>query len=94
MGCRKLIYILRSKYITVRECAEQTNVDLNRLYGPEESLTEEEKDIVYKWLTKKNLTKLTREEVFENNVDNQYEFDTVYKSEAIARSRRRSAHKR
>lgn len=94
MGCRKLNYILKSKNRTVRECSEQTKVDLNRIYNTDIPLTEQEKTAIYEWLIKENLTKLTREEVFSKDVNNAYEFDTVYKSEAIARSRRRSAHKR
>lgn len=94
MGNRRLKAILRQKNKTVRECAEQSNVDHNKLYGDWESLTEVERHRVYQWLLSQGLTHLSEEEVFEVDLNNQYEFDTVYKSEAVARSRRRSAHKR
>lgn len=94
MGNRRLKAILRQKNKTVRECAEQTKVDHNKLYSDWEGLTEVERHKVYEWLLLEKLTHLSEEEVFEVDLNNQYEFDTVYKSEAVARSRRRSAHKR
>ena len=94
MGNKRLKAILRQKNTTVRECAKGANVDHNKLYGDWESLTAVERHRVYQWLVSKELTHLSEEEVFEVDPNNQYEFDTVYKSEAIARSKRRSAHKR
>ena len=94
MGSKRLKAILRQKNKTVRECAEGSNVDHNKLYGAWELLTDEEKHRVHLWLVSEGLTHLSEEEVFESDPNNQYEFDTVYKSEAIARSRRRASHKR
>ena len=94
MGNRRLKAILKQKNKTVRECAEGANVDHNKLYSDWEGLSELERNRVYEWLILEKLTRLSKEEVFEVDLDNQYEFDTVYKSEAVARSGRRSAHKR
>ena len=98
MGYKVLKTILRRNQVTARDCSQACAIDVTRLYHSFEiggiPLTEKEKDRIFSWLQENKFTHLTREEVFNTDASNQYEFDTVYKSEAIARSKRRSAHKR
>lgn len=99
MGYGKLKGILKSKNIPVRECAKYAGVDITRLYNSMvisdyTRLTDQEKNAVYEFLMEHQLTKLSKEEVFSTDVDDRYEFDTFYKSSAVARSRRISSHKR
>lgn len=99
MGRRVLSAIFRKHYKSLRDCAQDTGIDVNKLYNSKDQdnymeLSEYEKDLVYQWMQERNMTTLSKEEVFNDDVDNLYEFDTVYKSEAIARTRRNPSHKR
>lgn len=82
--------------------AKQTGINLNKLYDcmhPQEYaskpviLSKEEQRLIYDTCLK-DITHLTIEEVFEYNGNTGYEFDTVYKSEAVARRKRNTSHKR
>lgn len=82
--------------------AKQTGINLNKLYDcmhPQEYaskpviLSKEEQRLIYD-MCLKDITHLTIEEVFEYNGNTGYEFDTVYKSEAVARRKRNTSHKR
>lgn len=73
----------------MRDVAEKCNVNLDRLYRstssypyqyPNSDLTNEEKQRIYDTYFKGS--NMTLEEVFKNDGDIGYEFDTVFKSEA------------
>ena len=82
--------------------AKQTGIDLNKLSdcmhqqdytSRPVTLSKEEQHLLYDTCLK-DITHLTIEEVFEYNGNTGYEFDTVYKSETVARRRRDTSHKR
>lgn len=78
----------------MRDIAKECNVDLDKLYRStslcsykylDSELTDEEKQRVYDTYFKDG--NMTLEEVFKNDEDIGYEFDTVFKSEARRKHR-------
>ena len=102
MGYYRLKGLVKQKRLSVRDMAAETGIDLNKLYDcmhvqeyaiKPTVLTEQEKQLLYNKCLK-DKTHMTLEEVFEGNGYTGYEFDTVYKSEAVARRKRDTSHKR
>lgn len=94
MGYVRLKVLLNRKFVSMRDVAEKCNVNLDRLYRstssypyqyPNSDLTNEEKQRIYDTYFKDG--NMTIEEVFKNDGDIGYEFDTVFKSEARRKHR-------
>lgn len=94
MGYVKLKILLKRKGVTMRDVALECQIELNKLYGctsqyrydyTDVDLTEIEKQKIYNtYFVNSNIP---LEEVFRNDGDIDYEFDTVFKSEARRKHR-------